>query len=297
MKAAISRLVRHMSTPPKRVAAGDRGDGSSTRATEAWRSLRPAYTEMNETARGLVHAPAAGMANWYPSVMIGAAALGNQILRPEPVAEANSLLASLTPDDYSIYLQNFYADGLRRFGKDWGYGDIVTVLLVLARHIQPRNYLEIGVRRGRSVCAVASRAQTCDLVMFDMWVKDYAGMDNPGPCLVVAELDRIGHIGGRNFIDGDSHETLPAYFAAHPAACFDLITVDGDHSPDGAAQDLADVLPRLTLGGAIVFDDVCHPLHPELSRVWCEMVIEDPRFSSWSCNDVGYGVAFAIRRW
>ena len=297
MRAAISRLARRMSTPPKRVPAGEGGYGSSTRATEAWRSLKPAYTEMTDTARGLVHAPAAGMANWYPSVMIGAAALGNQVLRPETVAEANSLLASLTPDDYSTYLQNFYADGLRRFGKDWGYGDIVTVLLVLARHIQPRNYLEIGVRRGRSVCTVASRAPTCDLVMFDMWVQDYAGMDNPGPSLVVAELDRIGHIGGRKFIDGNSHETLPAYFAAHPAACFDLITVDGDHSPDGAAQDLADVLPRLTLGGAIVFDDVCHPLHPELSRVWHQMVIEDPRFSSWSCNDVGYGVAFAIRRW
>jgi predicted O-methyltransferase YrrM len=295
MKAAISRLVRRMSTPPKRVAAG--GDGSATRATEAWRSLKPVYTEMTETARGLVHTPVAGMANWYPSVMIGAAALGSQILRPETVAEANCLLASLTPDDYSIFLQNFYADGLRRFGKDWGYGDIVTVLLVLSRHVQPRNYLEIGVRRGRSVCAVASRAQTCDLVMFDMWVQDYAGMDNPGPSFVVAELDRIGHIGRRNFVDGNSHETLPAYFAAHPDECFDLITVDGDHSPDGAARDLADVLPRLTLGGAIVFDDVCHPLHPELNRVWREMVIEDPRFSSWSCDDVGYGVAFAIRRW
>jgi hypothetical protein len=297
MKAAISRLVRHMSAPSKRLAAGDGDSESTTRATKAWSRLRPAYTEMTETAQGLVHAPAAGMANWYPSVMIGAAALGNQILRPETVAEAASLLAALTPDDYSIFLQNFYADGQRRFGEDWGYGDIVTVLLVLARHIQPRNYLEIGVRRGRSVCAVASRAQTCNLVMFDMWVEDYAGMSNPGPSLVEAELDRIGHIGGRKFVDGNSHETLPAYFTAHPEACFDLITVDGDHSPDGAAEDLADVLPRLTVGGAVVFDDVCHPLHPELNGVWRGMVIEDPRFSSWSCTDVGYGVAFAIRRW
>jgi len=286
-----------MSASPRRAAAGGVGNGSTTRAAKSWRSLRPAYTEMTEAAPGLVHAPAAGMANWYPSVMIGATALANQILRPETVAEARSLLASLTSDDYSIFLQNFYTDGLRRFGQDWGYGDIVTVLLVLARHIRPRNYLEIGVRRGRSVCAVASRAQACDLVMFDMWVQDYARMNNPGPSLVISELDRIGHIGRRDFVDGDSHETLPAYFVAHPDACFDLITVDGDHSPDGAAQDLADVLPRLTVGGAVVFDDVCHPLHPELSRVWRKMVIEDPRFSSWSCNDVGYGVAFAIRRW
>jgi hypothetical protein len=65
--------------------------------------------------------------------MIGAAALGSQILRPETVVEAGFLLASLTPDAYSISLQNSFADGLRRFEKDWGYADIVvTVLLVLA---------------------------------------------------------------------------------------------------------------------------------------------------------------------
>lgn len=297
IKAAISRLMRHMSAPSPPVASGDRADTSVVWATEAWRSFRPAYTEMTESAPGLVHTPAAGMTNWYPPAMIGATAISNKILRPDTVAKAGSLLATLTPDDYSIFLQNFYTDGLRRFGKDWGYADIVTVLLVLADHVQPRNYLEIGVRRGRSVCAVASRAPMCAVVMFDMWVLDYAGMDNPGQSLVAAELDRIGHIGRRDFVDGNSHETLPAYFRAHPDARFDLITVDGDHSPEGAAQDLADVLPRLTVGGAIVFDDVCHPLHPELGRVWRSMVTEDPRFSSWSSDDAGYGVAFAIRRW
>jgi hypothetical protein len=165
------------------VATSDGGAGSTPQAFETWYSRRPVYTEMKETAQGLVYAPAAGMANWYPPAMIGAAALGSQILRAETVAEAGSLLASLTPDDYSTFLQNFYADGLRRFEKDWGYADIVTVLLILAQHIKPRNYLEIGVRRGRSVCAVASRAPACDLVMLDMWVPDYAGMDNPGPSL------------------------------------------------------------------------------------------------------------------
>ena len=297
MKAAISRWMRDLSIARHVVAPGNGGARSTPQAIETWHSRRPVYTEMKETAQGLCYAPAAGTANWYPPAMIGAAALGRQILRPETVADASSLLASLTPDDYSVFLQNFYAEGLRRFEKTWGYADIVTVLLVLAQHVGPRNYLEIGVRRGRSVCAVASRAPACDLVMLDMWVSDYAGMDNPGPSLVAAELDRIGHIGRRNFVDGNSHETLPAYFAAHPDACFDLIAVDGDHSPDGAAQDLADVLPRLRLGGAVVFDDVCHPLHPELSRIWHGMVIEDPRFSCWSCDDVGNGVAFAIRRW
>ena len=122
-------------------------------------------------------------------------------------------------------------------------------------------------------------------------------MDNPGPSPVAAELDRIGNIGRRNFVDGNSHETLPARFAAHRDTCFDLITVDRDYSPDGATQDLTEVLPKTRLGGALVFDDVCHPTHPELSQIWQGMVIEDPRYSCWNSNDVGYGAAFAIRRW
>jgi predicted O-methyltransferase YrrM len=279
------------------VATGNGGARSTLQAFETWHSHRPVYTEMKETAQGIVYTPAAGMADWYPPPMIGAAGLGSQILRPETVVDAGFLLASLTPDAYSISQQNSFADGLRRFEKDWGYADIVTMLLVLAQHVKPRNYLEIGVRRGRSVCTVASRAPTCDLVTFDMWVPDYAGMDNPGPSLVAAELDRIVQIGRRNFVNGNCQETLAAYFTAHPDACFDLITVDGDHSLDGAAQDLAEVLPRLRLGGAIVFEHVCHPKHPKLSQRWRHMVIEDPRFSCWSCDDVGYGVAFAIPRW
>jgi hypothetical protein len=100
------------------VAAGDGGAGSAPQAFETWYSSRPVYTVMKETAQGLVYTPAAGMANWYPPAMISAAGLGSQILRPETVAEAGSLLASLSPDDYSIFLQNFYTDGLQRFEKD-----------------------------------------------------------------------------------------------------------------------------------------------------------------------------------
>jgi hypothetical protein len=125
---------------------------------------------MTETAPGLVHTPVAGTTNWYRPAMIGCA--GQQNLAPDTMVEAGSLPATLTPDDYSIFLRNYYTDGLRRFVKDWGYADAVTVLLVLADHVQPRNHLEISMRRGRSACAVVSRAPACDRVMFDMWVLD-----------------------------------------------------------------------------------------------------------------------------
>jgi len=49
---------------------------------------------------------------------------------------------------------------------------------------------------------------------------------------------------------------------------FDLITVDGDHSEEGAFDDLLNVIPHLNVGGILVFDDIAHPTHPYLLGVW-----------------------------
>jgi predicted O-methyltransferase YrrM len=237
-----------------------------------------------------------GQTQWYPPVMIGAESLRERVFGGGYIESAIRLMERLTTDDYTAFLAAFYQDGLRRFGAAWRYADIVTVLSCLADHLEPRSYLEIGVRRGRSVAAVANRCPDCLLTLLDMWVQDYAGMSNPGPDFVREELRRIGHAGPIEFIDGDSHVTLPAYFAAHPEASFDIVTVDGDHSLEGAAADLCAVLPRVNIGGAIVFDDICHPLHPELGALWQSLVATDPRFSAFTFSDAGYGVGFAIRK-
>lgn len=76
-----------------------------------------------------------------------------------------------------------------------------------------------------------------------------------------------------------------------------MITVDGDHSNLGAAEDIADVLPRLSIGGAILFDDTCNPNVTGLGEVWRRMVFNNPRFSAFTYSDVGYGVGFAIRKY
>ena len=242
------------------------------------------------------HVTAAGKTQWYPPVMIGADTIAARLFDRRFIESAIELMKRLTPDNYTSFLTEYYADGLRRFGSAWRYADIVTVLLCLSETLEPSSYLEIGVRRGRSVAAVASLRPRCSLFLLDMWVADYAGMENPGADFVRNELIRVGHQGTVRFVNGDSHETLPALFAQMPDATFDLITVDGDHETKGAIQDLCDVLPRLNAGGAVVFDDVCHPLHPELAEVWRDLVAADPRYSSFTYRDVGYGVGFAIRK-
>ena len=133
--------------------------------------------------------------------------------------------------------------------------------------------------------------------MFDMWVENYAGMENPGPDHVNSELDKFKHSGKREFINGNSHETLKKYFRQNPNLYFDLITVDGDHSNLGAAQDIADVLPRLSIGGAVLFDDTGNPNVVGLGDVWKKMLEENPRFSTFTYSEVGYGVGFAIRKY
>lgn len=239
-----------------------------------------------------------GFGTWYPSgTMLGAGTLGSLATSPACLRQVIQIIECLEPDEYVRYLLAYYRAGLDRFADAWQYADITTVLLATTQMLQPQNYLEIGVRRGRSMAMVARTCPECEIVGIDLWTPDYAGMPNPGPDFVRAELNKIGHTGRLELFTGDSHKILPQLFGDHPEVFFDVITVDGDHSKKGATQDLRDVLPRLKVGGVLVFDDICHPMHPYLARVWQEVVCANSCFSTWQFTELGYGVAVAVRKW
>jgi predicted O-methyltransferase YrrM len=235
--------------------------------------------------------------DYYDGVLLGPETLGARALAPATLEHVLETLRLLEPDDYLQYLTEFVAAGRRQAGESWRYADILTVLAAAAELLQPESYLEIGVRRGRSAAVLASLAPGCAIVGLDLWEEGYAGMDNPGPELVRRELAKVGHRGPLELLQGDSHELLPRLLEERPELTFDVVTVDGDHSPEGAERDLRDVLPRLRVGGTLVFDDVRHPAHPELHEVWERVVAADRRYAAWQFDGVGYGVAFALRRW
>ncbi|MEJ7848051.1 MAG: class I SAM-dependent methyltransferase [Pyrinomonadaceae bacterium] len=142
----------------------------------------------------------------------------------------------------------------------------------LARELQPKAYLEIGVRRGFSMAMVAARSPETEIYGFDLWVPDYAGVPNPGPKFVKSEIRKTGYGREVHLINGDSHVTLPAFFRNERSGFwdrlrygwtsqtvpdeFDLMMIDGDHSLAGAYQDLLDTMPHCSIGGAVVFDDI-----------------------------------------
>jgi predicted O-methyltransferase YrrM len=232
---------------------------------------------------------------WYRPTVGGASTLAEYVVGGAVVRDALAMLVRLSPDLYQEYVTRFYQAGLDRFGDRWRYADINTALIGVGRVLQPKTYLEIGVRRGRSLAMLASQAPACHIVGCDMFIAGYAGMDNPGPDFVRAELARIGFAGQLDFLVGDSHHVLPAYFRTHPDAFFDVVTVDGDHSEAGAVADLQTVMPRVKIGGVLIFDDVSNQSHAELRRVWSETVASRPEFSTFAFDEIGFGVGLAVR--
>jgi predicted O-methyltransferase YrrM len=206
-----------------------------------------------------------------------------------------ALLKKLVPDEYIAFLIKYYEAGLERFGCDWSYADIVTVLMAASKICQPASYLEIGVRRGRSLAAVVTQSPHVSVYAFDMWVADYAGMPNPGPEFVREEMKRLDYKHSITFVDGNSHITLPEFFRNHSDIQFELVTVDGDHGREGALQDLRDVLPHLALGGVVVFDDISHPNLTYLQDVWRKAIAEDGGILAQEYADLGYGIAVGVR--
>jgi len=192
-----------------------------------------------------------------------------------------SVISRLTPDHW---LKGNIAHLRTACERREPWLDTLTVLNWWARAMRPATYLEIGVRRGRSMAQVLNESPGTLAYGFDLWLPDYGSVpsegiavENPGPTFVLEELQRIGDLTPASLTVGPSASTVPVFFEEEGSPdSIDLILVDGDHSDGGARDDLRIAFERLAPGGAIVFDDLAHPSHPGLGDVWNEFKADHP---------------------
>ena len=117
---------------------------------------------------------------YHGGPVLGASTLGELALSPALHDEVWAILDRLEPDDNVSHVRDFVAEGRRLAGREWRYVDIASALAAATELLRPSSYLEVGVRRGRSMAIVAARAPKCSIIGVDMWQPNYAGMENPG---------------------------------------------------------------------------------------------------------------------
>lgn len=163
--------------------------------------------------------------------------------------------------------------------KTWTYsGDAGYSLrdaILYALKAAPKSYLEIGVDGGMSLEPLLMFHRPERIVLSDIWNPEYCQHGHNSHAHIAAMLSRLGvDLRDVTFLDGDSKVTIPTL-----KETFDLITVDGDHSAEGALVDLQNTWPLLNEGGLLLFDDTNHPeypwLHPTMVN-WMKSVSPTP---------------------
>jgi len=227
----------------------------------------------------------------YFDSFIHSPSLFAHLARSSHVREAViKILEDYDLDEREKAMLSWFKRGVDYLRDSWDYIDNLTVLYAVSEIIKPKNYLEIGVRRGRSMAVVVKAHPEVNVWGIDLWIPNYAGLENPGQEFVKNEIKPF-HKGSLTLISGNSHNEVPKLKIQ-----FDLVNVDGDHSFSGAFKDLINVRPLVKPGGVIIFDDISHPLHPYLLTVWQKFMRKHPEFIDFIYKEQGRGVALAVKK-
>ena len=194
------------------------------------------------------------------------------------------ILHGVTPRD--TYIENYK---VHRDREGDYFFDIYSLAFWWGTYKRPKRILEIGTRSGLSLIQLLSAyTDFTDLrvCLCDLW--------NDGLCdpdLIKKHLAYLSIPVEPEFYIGDSKETVPKIEGE-----FDWILVDGDHSPEGAYQDLENAYKKIAKDGVIVFDDIVEFDGVKLMSTWNAFKQKYKERFEWNEDLHGKGVGWAVCR-
>lgn len=130
------------------------------------------------------------------------------------------------------------------------------ILYFIAKKLQPKNYLEIGVWHGRSMALVLKASSQTNGYGVDTWAP-HASFINSTPEEVIKRFQQVDIFNLPTFLTGKSYVKLPMCWNADEIPqLFQLILVDGDHNYEVAKKDLNLCFAHLDKGGILIFHDI-----------------------------------------
>lgn len=168
-----------------------------------------------------------------------------------------------------------------------------ALLYYIAKKLQPKNYLEIGVYKGRSMAHVLKPSPQTQGYGIDTWAT-HAGMENSTPERVKKDLQTLGVEKLPVLFLGSSDILLPLLWLDNKLPqLFDLILVDGNHNFEVAQSDLTFCFSHLVEGGILIFHDTTsHPWLADLFSTFKKKLSN--YFFLESCFEQGTSIAFKL---
>lgn len=177
---------------------------------------------------------------------------------------ASTIISNLK---YKDGISNVIVDRINaKLKKKDHVANFYSLLAYVASSYPIDSYLEVGCRTGVSANVVTYLAEKYLNIFFavDSWSGSCAGFPNTLDLF----LQNMTHYEGNLYLYQEISQTaLPKINNT-----FDLITIDGDHSEQGAYLDLIMSFPKLRKGGFLVFDDLTH--HPYLVKSLRRALVE-----------------------
>lgn len=153
-----------------------------------------------------------------------------------------------------------------------------SVLAGVAHIVKARSYLEIGVQEGHSLRIVLQSGAPIKLIgVCDTWGTAHGGTGRGSHEHIQKMLSEINYRGQVIWMDGRSRIMIPPLKQQ-----FDFVHVDGDHSEEGAYQDMKIAWEKTAIAMAVhdtnwdQLPEVRRALNRFLDEVICNDVIEFP---------------------